>query len=114
MVELSVRVLKDATDFNLSFFCRCPVSSQGRQVFFKFLQPNPVFFMLGKNQMVVTLLTLFRMGLFRVAYEWGGGQKGPLPKICKIYPTMMKPATVIPYLRNIKNYINHVTHSRPS
>ena len=30
------------------------------------------------------LLTDARVG------GWGGGQKGPLPKICHTYPTMMK------------------------
>ena len=39
---------------------------------------------------------------------WGysrmeGGQKGPLPKICHIYPTMMRLGTVIPYLKKIQN-----------
>ena len=35
--------------------------------------------------------------------DGGGGQKGhPLPKICHIYPTMMKLGTVIPYLKKIK------------
>ena len=41
------------------------------------------------------------MGLFGAAHGWGGSQKGPLPKICHIYPTMMKFGTVIPYLRKI-------------
>ena len=32
----------------------------------------------------------------------GGEQKGPLPKICLTYPTMMKLGTVIPYLKKIQ------------
>ena len=32
----------------------------------------------------------------------GGGQKGPLFKICHRYPTMMKRDTVIPYLKKIQ------------
>ena len=50
------------------------------------------------------VLTLFRIGFFRAAQGWGregGGQKGPLPKICHKYPTMMKFGTVIPYLKKI-------------
>ena len=37
-------------------------------------------------------LTLFRMGLFETAHEWGGGGQTdtPLLKICHTYPTMMK------------------------
>ena len=42
------------------------------------------------------ILTLFRMGFFGAAHVWGGGLFGPLPKICHIYPTMMKLGTVIP------------------
>ena len=33
-----------------------------------------------------------------------------LPKTCRTYPTMKKPDTVIPYLKKIQKYINHVTH----
>ena len=29
------------------------------------------------------------MGIFRAAHGWGS-QKGPLPKICHTYPTMIK------------------------
>ena len=31
-----------------------------------------------------------------------GGKKGPLPKICHTYPSMMKLGTVIPYPKKIK------------
>ena len=47
------------------------------------------------------LLTLFRMGLFEAACRWG---KTPVPKICHIYPTMMKIITIITYLKNIEKY----------
>ena len=48
-------------------------------------------------------------GLFW-GYSWiGEGKKASLPKICHTYPTMMKLGTVIPYLKKIQNYINHVT-----
>ena len=36
------------------------------------------------------------MGLF------GGGQKGPLPKIFHTYPAMTKLGTIIPYINNIQ------------
>ena len=39
-----------------------------------------------------------------------GGQKGPLPTIGHRYATMMKLGTVIPYLKKIEKYMNHVTH----
>ena len=42
------------------------------------------------------------MGILGAAHRWGGGQKGPLPKICHTYPTMMKVGTVIPYLKEIQ------------
>ena len=50
-------------------------------------------------------LTLFRMGLFRVAHGWwgGGGQRPLLPKICHTNPTKMKLGTVIPYLKKTQN-----------
>ena len=47
------------------------------------------------------LLTLFRMDLFGGCYAWEG-QKGPVAKICHIYPAMMKLGTVIPYLKKIQ------------
>ena len=54
--------------------------------------------------------TLFRMGIFGAAHEWGeGGQKGL--KICHTYPTMMKLGTVIPYVKKIqKIYESQDTH----
>ena len=39
-----------------------------------------------------------------------GGKKAPLPKICQAYPTIMKLGTVIPYLKKIQKYMNHLTH----
>ena len=46
-------------------------------------------------------LTLFRMGFFGAAHGLGrGGAKGPLPKICHTYPTMVKLGTIIPYLKD--------------
>ena len=46
------------------------------------------------------------MGFFRAAQGFGVGgggvQKGPLPKTCHTYPTMMKLGTVIPYLKKIQ------------
>ena len=38
------------------------------------------------------------------------GMHTPLPKICHTYATMMKPGTVIPYLKKIQKFINHVTY----
>ena len=56
------------------------------------------------------ILTLLRMGLFGAALGFGGwAQKGPLPKLCLTYPAMMTLGTVIPYLKKIQKYINHVT-----
>ena len=40
-------------------------------------------------------------GFFRGCSRMGGGQKGPLPKICHTYPTMVKLGKVIPYLKEI-------------
>ena len=47
-------------------------------------------------------LTLFMMGLFGAAHGWGMGLKGPLPKICHTYLTMIKLGTIIPYLKEIQ------------
>ena len=51
-------------------------------------------------------------GLFRGCSRmgWGRGQKGPLPKICHTYPTMMELGTVIPYSKKIQKNMNHVIH----
>ena len=54
------------------------------------------------------------MGFFGAAYRWGEGGGGEgvgkktFRKICHAYPTMMKPNTVIPYLKKIKKYINNM------
>ena len=43
------------------------------------------------------------MGFFGAAHGYGGGsKKAPLPKICHTYSKMMKPATVIPYLKKVQ------------
>ena len=42
------------------------------------------------------------MGFFGAAHGYGGGQKGPFPKVCHTYPTMMKLGTVIAYLKKIQ------------
>ena len=59
-------------------------------------------------------LTLFRMGIFGAACGWGGGKKAPLPKICHKYLTIMKFGAVVPFLKKIQKYMNHVTHSLSS
>ena len=41
-------------------------------------------------------------GLFQGCSRMGVGKKGPLPKICHTYPTMMKLATVIPYPKKVQ------------
>ena len=42
------------------------------------------------------------MNFFWAAHGWGWGKKAPFPKICHIYPTMMKLGTVIPYPKKIQ------------
>ena len=56
-----------------------------------------------------SVLILFRMGFFGTAHEWGV-KKAPHPKICHTYPTLMKLGTVVPCLKKIQKYINHVAH----
>ena len=56
-----------------------------------------------------SVLILFRMGFFGTAHEWGV-KKVPQPKICHTYPTLMKLGTVVPCLKKIQKYINHVAH----
>ena len=55
-------------------------------------------------------LILFGMCLLGAAHRWGGQKGLPLPYICHTYPTMMKLGTLIPYLKKIQKYLNHVTH----
>ena len=52
------------------------------------------------------------MAIFGAAHGWRGGvvKRPPFPKICHTYPTMMKLGKIIPYLKKIKKYMNHVTH----
>ena len=42
------------------------------------------------------------MNFFGVARGWGWGKKAPFPKICHIYPTMMKLGIVGPYPKKIQ------------
>ena len=49
------------------------------------------------------ILTLFRMVLFRSSQGWmGGANRPPAPKICHIYPKMMKVDTAISYWEKIQ------------
>ena len=42
------------------------------------------------------------MGNFGAAHGWGEGAKiSPILKICHTYPTILKPGTVIPSLKNV-------------
>ena len=41
-------------------------------------------------------------GLLTIGGEGGGAKRYPLPKIWHTYPTMMKPGTVVPNLKNIQ------------
>ena len=52
------------------------------------------------------------MGFFGAAHGWWGAKKPlPLPKLCHIYPTMVKLDTVIPYLKKIQEiYESRDTH----
>ena len=49
------------------------------------------------------------MVFFGAAHGWVGGEGGaktlPFPKICHIYPIMMKFGTVIPYLKKNQKII---------
>ena len=48
-------------------------------------------------------------GPFRVCSQMGGEQK-----ICHAYPAIMELGTVIPCVKMIQKYMNHVTHSSSS
>ena len=56
--------------------------------------------------------TLFRMGIFGAAHGWRG--KTHLPKICQVYPTIMKLGTLIIYRTNFylrsQKCINFMTY----
>ena len=53
------------------------------------------------NWPTILVLTLFRMGFFGATHGCGG-QKGPLPKTCHTYPTIMKLGTVIPLPKKVR------------
>ena len=58
----------------------------------------------------ICFLTLFRIGFFGAAHRWGVPFWPPLPKICHIYPIMMKLGAVIACLRKTqKKYKSHDT-----
>ena len=42
------------------------------------------------------------MGFLGLFTDEAGPKRPPLPKICHTYPTMMKPGTVIPYVKKIQ------------
>ena len=58
--------------------------------------------MVIESVMKITILILFRMGIFGAAHGWGEAKRAPVPKICHTYPTMKKFSTVIPYLKKIQ------------
>ena len=49
------------------------------------------------------------MGLFGAAHGWGEAKTSPSLKSCHTYPTIMKLGTVIPHIKEIQKYMNHVT-----
>ena len=51
--------------------------------------------MIKKNWYIIPIF-------FGAAHGWRGSKKGPLPKICHTYPTMMELGTVIAYLKKIQ------------
>ena len=53
------------------------------------------------SHLILAFFNPLQDGPFRAAHE-RGAKKVPLPKICHIYPTMMKLDTVIPYLKKIQ------------
>ena len=48
------------------------------------------------------LSTLYRSVFSGLLADGSGGQKGPLPKICQAYVTLMKLGTVIPHDEKIQ------------
>ena len=54
------------------------------------------------------------MGFFGTAHGMGGAKMPLLPKIFHTYPKMMKLGTVMPYLKRIPKYINHLAHPMTS
>ena len=57
----------------------------------------------------VASLTLFRCAFLGVFAD-GVGKYARLSKICLTYPTIMKLVAVIQYVKNIQQYMNHMTH----
>ena len=47
-------------------------------------------------------LALFRIDFFGAAHGWSYAKWAPLPKICHIYPTVIKLGTAIPLLKKIQ------------
>ena len=73
------------------------------------------FFFLIIIYLTSTLFTLINKSNILLLTDKGGERKRPpLPKICHTYPTKMKLGTVIPYLKKIQIYMNHVTHPMSS
>ena len=55
------------------------------------------------HKTVKNTLTLFRVSIFGAAQGWAGeAKRSPLPKICHTYPTMMRPGTVVLYVKKIE------------
>ena len=93
-----MQVIRNGKTFHrLSIFyyhdlAKCSVFNQGRSI----------------HKQLTRKLILFRWAFSGLLTDVCGGggvvrkAPPPLPKICHIYPTMMKLGTVIPYLTNIK------------
>ena len=74
------------------------------------------FFSLSQIYLQMIVGTNFHLSCFQNGSFWGcwrmweGVKKAPFPKICHIYPTMMKLGTVVHYVKKIQKYINHMTY----
>ena len=65
------------------------------------MKPSSHLYLLQQRDYIATDL-IFALTIFMMGGGGGVGAKGPFPKICQTYPTMMKLGTVIPYLKKIQ------------
>ena len=116
MIRTVVQPIRDDIFKHKNFFDVILMDKNQSEFIFPFLLSLTSILVDGKvnieGKCSQAALTLFRMGFFGAAHEWGGeGVKRPtLLKICHTHPAMMKLGTVIPYLKKIqKTYKSRVT-----
>ena len=89
----------------IKLLSKCAVCDSKKSKFPKQQEPSLLLSKLG----IKRSLTLFMMDIFETAHGWGGAKRPPSLKSV-IHILQRWNFAVVPYLKKIKKYMNHIAH----